>query len=313
MNQIYNIGLVGALATISEAHLNAIEFNSRFKLKGVCDLNKSKLEEKFLKEDDVFITTNFDELVEYEHIDAIIVCTPHHIHAPISIVALNNGKHVLCEKPMTIGFINAEKLHAESIKSDAVFVVSYHFEYFPEVIHFRNMLSEFGEIVQFKFKSSEYLYPGSGWNHTKGTGGVWLDWAPNALSVLRKVISKDSHFDDFEIKNAKLGGNLGYEIDTSVNVGLSLNKIEGVLEIDWEAKEGELIAHTLLWNLKGDEIKLDHAANCIYLNNEKIWTGKDSRYRLVYDDFARRIDVKQSNILDGVFESRLIETVAHFE
>ena len=38
-------------------------------------------------------------MLENEDIDAVSVCLPNFLHAPITIDALNSGKHVLCEKP----------------------------------------------------------------------------------------------------------------------------------------------------------------------------------------------------------------------
>ncbi len=47
----------------------------------------------------------WESMVERNDLDALIVATPPHLHAPISIAAMRNGKHVLCEKPLarTIG------------------------------------------------------------------------------------------------------------------------------------------------------------------------------------------------------------------
>ena len=36
-----------------------------------------------------------------KNIDAVVVSTPDHMHAPASMAAMNHGKHVFCEKPMT--------------------------------------------------------------------------------------------------------------------------------------------------------------------------------------------------------------------
>jgi len=45
-------------------------------------------------------TVNWEDVVKRKDIDIVVVTTPNHLHAPISILALKNGKHVLCEKPL---------------------------------------------------------------------------------------------------------------------------------------------------------------------------------------------------------------------
>lgn len=44
---------------------------------------------------------DFRKLLEQPGLDAVAVCTPDHIHAPATIMALRSGKHVYCEKPLT--------------------------------------------------------------------------------------------------------------------------------------------------------------------------------------------------------------------
>ncbi len=43
---------------------------------------------------------NWREIISDPKIEAIIVCTPPHLHSEISIAAMEAGKHVLCEKPL---------------------------------------------------------------------------------------------------------------------------------------------------------------------------------------------------------------------
>ena len=47
------------------------------------------------------ITTRYADLLEDPEVDVIDLCTPPYMHAQEAILALNSGKHVICEKPLT--------------------------------------------------------------------------------------------------------------------------------------------------------------------------------------------------------------------
>src|SRR5699024_7899708 len=53
---------------------------------------------------------DYEKVLEEEEIDGISVCLPNYLHAPVSIAALQAGKHVLCEKPMATSSEEAEEM-----------------------------------------------------------------------------------------------------------------------------------------------------------------------------------------------------------
>jgi len=55
-------------------------------------------------------TNNWEEVVARNDLEAVIICTPNHLHAPMSIAALRRRKHVLCEKPLARDPEEAEKI-----------------------------------------------------------------------------------------------------------------------------------------------------------------------------------------------------------
>ena len=307
----FTVGLIGAVADISDAHLDAINNNPHFSLKAVCDLKEQKLKNKYDALKNVYQTTDYKTLLKDKDINVIVICTPNDSHAAIAIAALNADKHVLCEKPMTISTEQSNEVLRAMKHASGVFAISYHFEFFPEVQFFAGERHKFANIESFRFKSSEHLSPSPGkeWNYVKHSGGVWLDWAPNAISVLKKIITKNNYFKGFKILDAKLDSSLGLEIETNVYVELFLDDIKGELILDWEADIGEFIAQTTFWDSNGIEIQLDHATNCMYVNKEEVWSGKDLRYHTVYEDFAQRINSNKSNIEQGIFTAKLIDKV----
>jgi predicted dehydrogenase len=71
------------------------------KLVAACDLYTGRLDHaKEVYGKDLFVTKNYQEILDRKDIDAVFIATTDHWHDRISIDAMNKGKHVYCEKPM---------------------------------------------------------------------------------------------------------------------------------------------------------------------------------------------------------------------
>lgn len=67
----------------------------------------------------------YQELMESPDVDAVIIATPDHWHAPMAIAALQAGKHVYVEKPMTHNIKETYDLKEAAENTDAVFAVGH--------------------------------------------------------------------------------------------------------------------------------------------------------------------------------------------
>ena len=63
---------------------------------------------------------NYESLLNSDSVDAVYISTPHTLHAELSIKAAGKGKHILCEKPGAVNFIQGEKV-IQAVQEAGVF------------------------------------------------------------------------------------------------------------------------------------------------------------------------------------------------
>jgi predicted dehydrogenase len=112
-------------------------------------------------------TDKLDEVLASPEIDAVHICTPNVDHFPMSLAAIEAGKAVLCEKPMTMTVDEARQLVAAARKKNVVNGVQHNLRYYPNVQQIRQMIKagDLGEIlvVQGTYSQDWLLYD-TDWN-----------------------------------------------------------------------------------------------------------------------------------------------------
>jgi len=104
-------GIIGCGSIARHRHLPELADNPDAEIVAVCDIVPSRAEEMG-KKYDARPYKKYEDLLALDEIDAVVVCTPNYLHAPITIAALKAGKHVLCEKPMATSRAEAEEMIA---------------------------------------------------------------------------------------------------------------------------------------------------------------------------------------------------------
>ncbi len=122
-NDTIQIGLIGA-GGMGRSDAKTALSHTGVKLLAAADLYDGRLNS--MKKDfgpDIATTRNYREILERSDIDAVIVATPDHWHQQIAIEAMQQGKHVYCEKPMVHSLTEGPAVIDEQQKSGKVFVV----------------------------------------------------------------------------------------------------------------------------------------------------------------------------------------------
>ncbi|MCG3224510.1 MAG: Gfo/Idh/MocA family oxidoreductase, partial [Candidatus Heimdallarchaeota archaeon] len=102
--------------------------------------------------------SNLDELLSLEEIDAVSIASPTSTHGEIAIKAIEHGKHVLIEKPMTSTLEEAEKI-IDIAKSSNVIVSVGFIERFNPIVSKSLTLIESGELGELVLLSARRLGP----------------------------------------------------------------------------------------------------------------------------------------------------------
>lgn len=108
MNKI-RFGVVGT-NFITDWVIAGAREDARFALAAVCSRTKERAEEFAAKHNIPHIFTSLEEMAASDKVDAIYIASPNYAHAEQSILCMNNGKHVLCEKPMAANAHEARRM-----------------------------------------------------------------------------------------------------------------------------------------------------------------------------------------------------------
>jgi predicted dehydrogenase len=95
------------------------------------------------------------EAARKDGIDFVVITTPNDAHFPIARRALENGLHVVCEKPLTTSGRDAKVLAKLAAKRDLLVCVNYAYRGYPIVYHMREMIAG-GELGGIRFVAAEY-------------------------------------------------------------------------------------------------------------------------------------------------------------
>jgi len=190
----FNIGIVGACGR-GGSFKSACDAMQGVRILAVCDLNKDGLDEAAATLGACETYTQYETMLEKSNLDAIIVGTPMHFHAPQAIQALNANLHVLSEVTAAVSLEECRQLVAAANASRGVYMMAENYTYMKPNTIVREMVKR-GEFGTPYYAEGEYIHELKGLNEittwrrkwqtgiegvTYGTHslGPILQWMPN--------------------------------------------------------------------------------------------------------------------------------------
>ena len=173
-------------------------------LSAVCSTSPEKLS---AYKDPVAVFGNGEEMIRSGAIDAVLVATPHYQHTSLGIYAIENGIHLMVEKPISAHKADAERLIEVSTQHpDIVFGGMFQLRTEPRYLKLKKLIADgdLGDIVRINwiitdwFRTEAY-YASGGWRATwKGEGGgVLLNQCLHQLDALQWLVGMPSKVRSF--------------------------------------------------------------------------------------------------------------------
>lgn len=181
--------------TIARFHAAAIERIPEAELGGVYSESRSS-SERFVQEYPAKIFDSYEQLLESENIDAVCICTPSGLHTRQAVAAMEAGKSIVVEKPMSLSLEDADRLIQTALRTGAKVCVISQFRFSAAVREVRRALDAgaFGKVVSGSlsmkyFRSHEY-YASGGWRGTwdMDGGGCLMNQGIHGIDVFRYLM-----------------------------------------------------------------------------------------------------------------------------
>ena len=150
-----------------------------------CDLDQKRLDHMKDLYPSVKVLSDYKELIRMPDLDAVVIATPTKTHHPIAKDFLDQGKHVLVEKPLTHSFDTALELVKLAEEKNKVLMVGHTFEYTAAVNKIKNIV-ENGELGKILYISCIRVNLGL---FQPDINVVW-DLAPHDISIIVYILGE---------------------------------------------------------------------------------------------------------------------------
>lgn len=218
---------------------------------------------------------NYKDLINDKNVDVVDICLPNNKHKEVLMDAIKAGKHIYCEKPLTLNIGEAEEVLnlMEQTSYKGINRMVFEYRFIPAIMRAKQIIEEglIGKIVNFNFKyyGSEFLSPERpiSWQSTKeiAGGGVLYALGSHAIDLIHYLVGDITSLyantqTYYKNRPYKDGSGFGpVEIEDIVNTQLTVdNNILGTLVLSQMAAGAGTDVQFEIYGELGS-LKFDHS------------------------------------------------------
>ena len=195
------MGIIG-MGKMARAHAGWIKENKEMVLVAICEKNISR--HKQIEEDyRVPVYSDVDQFLKIKDLDIAVIVTTNEVHEELTIKALNCGKDVIVEKPMSVNYESTQKMIKVAEKNKKQVFVHQSSRWDRDFLLIKDVISSglIGDILVLK---TFVMYCDEGWPSwgidgmsnpwrikKQFYGGMLLDWGPHLVDQTLQIIGRD--------------------------------------------------------------------------------------------------------------------------
>lgn len=184
------VAIIGCGTIANNAHIKAYLNNPTAEIKYFCDIRLERAEKAVKDYGCGQAVADYRDILNDPEVEAVSICTPNNVHAPIAIDFLRAGKNVLCEKPAARTYEEALEMKKVQNETGKVLNIGVVNRFNTGVNIIKKMIEngELGELyhVYVSFRSHRSI-PGLGGAFTTKSiagGGALIDWGVHFLDIV---------------------------------------------------------------------------------------------------------------------------------
>ncbi len=184
-----NIGIAGCGVHAQIAHIPVFKKNPDCNLIALCDTDTQKMDRLSVKYDIPKRYSDFQEMIEDQELDAVVISTPNYLHAPMAIAAMKYGKNVLIENPIAINEKEAKEILRVSMQTKKKIAVALTGRFRPDVQTLKKFIDngDLGDVYYIKagwlLGTKEWILSDWRMDLLKSGGGSFLTLGTQILAV----------------------------------------------------------------------------------------------------------------------------------